>query len=181
MNNKKTLATFLAVALLGSLGQLAQAGSINGTIAIEGGADLDSNNLNVATRVDAWVSPEVTSVSGDFDTFVNPADAVTMTAPWTFSAGKTALWSVGGFTFDLTTSSIVFQGAGFLLVEGTGTASGNGFDATDGMFRFSTQEPDAKGIFSFSASVGTLPDGGMTVMLLGMAFLAITVAKRRFA
>ena len=42
-----------------------------------------------------------------------------MTAPWTFGSGRTALWSVGGFTFDLTTSIITQQGNGLLAVSGT--------------------------------------------------------------
>ena len=136
-----------------------QADQISGAITISGGADLDSNNLNIATRVDAWIEPSVRSVSGDFDTFVNPLDSVAMTAPWVFNSGLPALWSVGGFTFDLLTSAIVFQDSGFLVVQGNGLAHGNGFEPTEGRFTFTTQEPDALGIFSFSASVSNEPDG----------------------
>ena len=54
---------------------------------------------------------------------------MTMAAPWNFNSGPLAgLWSVGGFTFNLTASSIVMQGNGFLTVSGTGTITGNGFD-----------------------------------------------------
>ena len=80
-----------------------------------------------------------------------------MTAPWTFGSGQPALWSVGGFTFDLTTSTITHQGNGFLTVSGTGTISGNGFTATPGTWRFSTQNPSANGVFSFSASTTATP------------------------
>ena len=83
---------------------------------------------------------------------------VTMAAPWNFSSGPLpALWSVGGFTFDLTASSIVPQGNGFLNVSGTGTITGNGFDPTPGSWRFSTQNPPANGVFSFSASTTASP------------------------
>jgi hypothetical protein len=77
-----------------------------------------------------------------------------MTAPWSFNSGlHPALWSVGGFTFDLTASNIVTpQGNGFLNVSGTGTITGNGFNATPGNWKFSTQNPPANGVFSFSAS-----------------------------
>ena len=84
---------------------------------------------------------------------VNVGDTVAMTAPWNFNSGLLpALWSVGNFTFDLTASSIVQQGNGFLSVSGTGTITGNGFDPTPGSWRFTTQNPPANGVFSFSAS-----------------------------
>ena len=37
------------------------------------------------------------------------------------------LWSVGGFTFNLIASTILFQEDGFLFVSGTGTITGNGY------------------------------------------------------
>lgn len=177
--NKKLILMLAAGALLVGAQQL-QAASINGTIAIEGGADLDSNNLNIATRVDNWILPNVTSVSGDFTSTVSAGDAVAMSDPWTFTSGQAALWTVGGFTFDLVTSTIVQQSSGFLLVTGQGSASGNGFDPTTGTFRFSTQEPDAVGIFSFSASVG-VPDGGATAMLLGLGVLGMATLRRKLS
>jgi hypothetical protein len=75
-----------------------------------------------------------------------------MNQPWTFGSGLPALWSVGGFTYNLTTSTITQQGNGFLSVSGTGTISGNNFAPTPGTWRFSTQNPAANGVFSFSAS-----------------------------
>ena len=74
-------------------------------------------------------------------------------APWTFTSGLANLWSVGGFTFNLTTSSIIQQGNGFLAVSGTGTITGNGYTDTPGTWKFSTQNPPANGVFSFSASI----------------------------
>ena len=178
---KNRIALVAAACAVALAVQQAGAAPIVGTIAIEGGADLDSNDLGTATKVEAWDTPEVTSVSGDFDTFVDPEMAVSMTAPWTFTSGLASLWSVGGYTFDLTTSSITFQNSSFLLVEGTGTASGHGFDDTIGTFRFSTQEPDAMGVFSFSASVGTVPEGGTTAMLLGLGFLGLGAIRRKLS
>lgn len=137
----------------------ARADQINGAITISGGAVMDSNVLNTATRVDEWINPSIRSVSGDFDTFIDPLDAASMTAPWHFNAGLPALWSVGGFTFDLLSSAVVFQDSGFLVVQGPGVAYGNGFEPTEGIFTFTTQEPDALGVFSFSASVSNEPKG----------------------
>ena len=135
-----------------------QAAPITGSISVRGGATLDTLNVNTATKVTGWQNAAVVSRSGDFATFVNVGASVTMTAPWNFNSGPLpALWNVGGFTFDLTSSSIVTQGGGFLSVAGTGTISGNGFANTPGSWRFSTQNPPANGVFSFSASTTANP------------------------
>ena len=154
---KRTL--FAAVALLGA-GITLEAAPMTGSITIKGGAHLNTNSVNTATRVTSWLNgnnlpPTVVSRSGDFATYVSVGAAVTMTAPWNFNSplGLPALWSVDGFQFDLTTSSIVLPRVNnFLNVTGTGTISGHGFNATPGSWRFSTQNPPANNVFSFSAS-----------------------------
>jgi hypothetical protein len=96
-----------------------------------------------------------------------------------------ALWSVGGFTFDLTSSSIVYQGgnpAG-VLVDGIGTVSGNGLTPETMTWSFSTSDPGALGVdslvFSFQAASGTVPDGGTTAMLLGVGVLGLGLLKKQ--
>jgi hypothetical protein len=159
MNMDKTIkrTLFAAVALLGA-GVTLEAGPITGSISIKGGAELNTGSVNTATRVTGWLNgagalPTVVSRSGSF-TSVSVGATVTMNAPWIFnpSSALPALWSVGGFTFNLASSSIAQQGNGFLAVSGTGTISGNGFAPTTGSWRFSTQNPAANGVFSFSAS-----------------------------
>ena len=157
MNMDKTIkrTLFAAVALLGA-GVTLEAAPITGTITIKGGAEVDSASVNTATKITGWLNgsgakPTVASRSGSF-TAVSVGAPVTMAAPWNFGSGLAGLWSVGGFTFNLTASTIAKQGNGFLAVSGTGTITGNGFDPTPGSWRFSTQNPPAKGVFSFSAS-----------------------------
>ena len=132
---------------------------ITGSISIKGGAHLNSTSVNTATQVTSWLNganlpPTVVSRSGDFAQYVTVGDQVTpMATPWNFNSGPLAgLWNVDGFTFNLTMSSIVMQANGFLNVRGTGTITGNGFTATPGSWKFSTQNPPANGVFSFSAS-----------------------------
>ena len=164
MNIDKTIkrALFAAVALLGAAVTL-EAAPITGTITIRGGAELNTVSVNTATRVTGWLNgngaaPTVVSRSGAFTAFVNAGDSVTMAAPWNFNSGPLpALWSVGNFTFDLTASSIVQQGNGFLSVSGTGTITRTGFAPTPGTWRFSTQNPPANSVFSFSASTTASP------------------------
>ena len=157
---KRTL--FAAVALLGANVTL-EAAPITGNITIRGGAELDTGSVNTATKVTGWLNqngaaPTVVSRSGAFATYVPVGASVTMTAPWNLNSGALpALWSVGGFTFDLTTSTIVLQGNGFLSVSGTGTITGHGFNNTPGSWRFSTQDPPSNGVFSFSGSTTASP------------------------
>jgi hypothetical protein len=163
MNIDKTIkqTLFAAIALLGA-GVTLEAAPINGTITFRGGAELNSGSVNTATRVTGWLNgsggpPTVVSRSGSF-TSVPVGASVAMTAPWIFGSGQPALWSVGGFTFNLTTSTITHQGNdGLLAVSGTGTITGHGFNATPGSWRFSTQNPPANNVFSFSASTTATP------------------------
>jgi hypothetical protein len=179
INMKKLI---LALALLGMTAHLG-AVQITGSLTIAGGATLDGP-LATANQVSTWVNPEVESRSGSFVAFTAVGQSVTMTQPWVFdpSGPQAALWSVGGFTFNLASSSIALQDANFLIVSGLGTIVGNSFDPTPGVWRFSTQAPDAQGVFSFSASTAanpSVPDGGSSVALLGLAIAAIAVVRRK--
>jgi hypothetical protein len=124
--------------------------------------------------------PTVSSASGHFAWFVGVGDTATFSAPWSFTSGLAMLWTVDGFTFDLIASSIVFQGGGFLSVSGTGTITGHGFTPTTGSWFFSAQDDPADGVFSFSGGTqGSVPDGGATVALLGLALAGIEGIRRK--
>ena len=103
-----------------------------------------------------WSTANSCYRSGSFATYVTVGANVTMAAPWVFGSGLNNLWGVGGFTYNLTTSTINLQANGFLGVSGTGTISGTGFTPTGGTWSFTTQNPRANGIFSFSASTQRL-------------------------
>jgi hypothetical protein len=126
------------------------------------------------------------SRDGSFAPFVAVGAAATFTPlQWNFNSGPvTAFWSVGGFTFNLTASSIFSQG-GFpagVVVNGSGIISGNGFDPTPGTWSFSTQDPSAgtPPVFSFSAATGAIvPDSGTTVALLGLALVGVGFLRRK--
>ena len=180
--SSKTLLVFFALGLISCAFcvQQAQADS-NNVITIAGGAELNSGSVNTATQVTGWLDenmalPTVESVSGFFATFVSTGQSVSMPNSWTFGAGQSALWSVGGFTFNLIASNIVYQANGFLAVSGSGTIIGNG-RTTQGSWMFSAQDDPSNGVFSFSAS--TVPDGGMTVALLGLSLAGIEGIRRK--
>jgi len=162
----------------------ADAVMIKGAITFAGGAVFDTDSLATATRVNVFSDVAVMSRDGDFTSFVGVGDTVTMATPWIFSSSTPTpnLWSVDGFSYDLASSTVVLQNADFLLITGTGTIFGNGFDPTPGTWSFTSQSPSANGVFSFSAAGNfTAADGGITIALLGISLIALEVVRRRFA
>ena len=181
MKNKssKTILVFFALGLISCAFcvQQAQADS-NNVITIAGGAELNSGSVNTATQVTSWVNTTVQSASGSFAGLAGSPAA--FTPSWFFNSGAiSAFWTVGGFTFNLIASSIVSQGADFLLVSGTGIITGNGFDATRGNWLFSIQDAPAGLVFSWSGGSAATPDGGTTVALLGLALAGIEGIRRK--
>ncbi|HEY1663741.1 MAG TPA: VPDSG-CTERM sorting domain-containing protein [Verrucomicrobiae bacterium] len=189
MKNKWITIAAVAVAVF-CLEGVASAVPISGDITFAGGVELNTSSAGTATEVTGWTgagglgSPVVISADGSFSG-ITPGAAATFTAPWFFNSGAVAsLWSVDGFTFNLTSSSIVFQGghpAG-VLVDGTGTITGAGFTATPMDWSFSVSDPSASttfgSIFSFQAANGSVPDGGTTAMLLGVGVLGLGILRK---
>jgi VPDSG-CTERM motif len=180
----------IATAVCGTVG-VAQAVPISGDITFAGGVDLDSSSAGTATEVLSWTGPGGTGlpiVISDQGSFsgIAPGTEVTFASPWFFDSGAVAsFWTVGGFTFDLSSSHVVFQGgnpAG-VLVDGIGTVSGDGLDSSTMSWSFSTSDPGAAGvdslIFSFQAASGTVPDGGTSAMLLGLGVLGLGLLKKQ--
>ena len=181
----KSILAALAAGFVAMTCQHAQGAMLTGAISFSGGAKFDTASLATAMKITTFKNVKVEDEDGDFSAFVSDNDAVTMAANYIFnpSTKTDALWKVGGFTFDLASSTIKFQDAGAIFITGKGTITGNGFDATPGGWSFSTQGPSANGTFSFSASgssPGTVPDGGATVALLGLGLAGIEIIRRKF-
>ncbi len=187
----KTLLSTASILLLALTLGTASAAPINGAITFSGGAVLDNASINTATSVVSWVDPLVSSRDGDFIGLVDVGEDVALVAPWTFTSGAVNnFWSVGGFSFDLTSSSIFLKTANNLIVNGTGFIDGNGFTSTAGSWSLSSQAPPAGQIingvttqvFSFSAAAATsVPDGGTTAVLLGASLIGLGILSRRRA
>ena len=190
-NLTKTILAVLAIGFISCalFSQQAQATAIQGNINFAGAVQFDTNSLATATQVTTWFdilnNAGFTSVApggtGDFG--IAPGTQATMAQPWIFnpSTPTPGLWSVGGFTFDLLTSTVVTQNAQFLSISGTGIVSGNGFDPTNMEWNFSSQNAGGgpRTLFSFSANGVVVPDGGSAVALLGLALTGIEVLRRK--
>ena len=175
------VASAAGVGLLSS----AQAVPITGMLNIGGTATFDTNSLataHSATFSDALV---LGGNSGDFAGFAVGTPVVMASYTFDPSTITNGLWSVNGFTFNLTASLVQLpRSATFLSITGTGTITGPpGFDPTPGMWAFTSQNAGGRphSTFSFSANTTALPDGGMTMALLGTGLMGLAAFRAKFA
>ena len=189
--SSKTILVFFALGLIGCAlcVQQAQAISITGSITFAGGVELNTNSAGTASMVAGWLDeggnmPTVVSASGSFASLVG--QTAVFAFPWSFNTNTPilAFWVVDGFTFNLISSQIFFQGDGFVNVTGTGTIQGPpGYGGPHNMsWSFSTQDPGGGPgglVFSFSSGGQALPDSGATVALLGLSLAGIEVMRRK--
>jgi hypothetical protein len=141
-----------------------------------------SASLGAATGL-AFLNPAgVLFASGDFGTFVTPfVTPATFIPSFQFNPLSPSpvdpLWSAGGFSFSMSAVQITHQDNAQLNLLGTGWISGNGFDTTYGTWNF---QGGGSGYLTFRASSTPgqydvrVPDGGNTLMLLGVAILGVT-------
>jgi hypothetical protein len=187
-NLLKTIVAVVATGLLsgGFFCQEAQAVSITGYINFAGAVRYNTNSLLTATKVTQWKNSTVlgAATTGDFAAFTFNAEHVTMASTWIFNPSTVtpALWRVGGFTFNLASSTIVSRTAFFLNITGTGTVSGNGFTPTPGQWSFTTTDSNGhtRSTFGFQSQTNAVPDGGATAALLGLALAGVEVLRRKF-
>ncbi len=186
--SKIVLAIVAAVAAAGFACEQAQATQITGLLNIGGTATFNTTSLGTATSVTSF--DNVTVGGGNTGAFssIGMGTSVAMASPYIFSpsTGTPTLWSVGGFTFDLQSSSVELQNKKFLVISGSGTIFGSGFDATPGVWAFTSQNAGGHphATFTFSANVEgvpNVPDSGMTVALLGAGLVGIAAFRAKFA
>src|SRR5207249_5686588 len=191
-NNRKPMKLYkillAIVATAASFGLLssAQATPITGMLNIWGTATFDTTSL--ATAHSATFT-DVIVLGGNTGTFAGFAVGTPVVmASYTFdpSTITNGLWSVNGFTFNLTSSVVQTpRSATFLSVSGTGIITGPaGFDATPGVWAFTSQNAGGHphDTFSFSANTegGAVPDGGMTLALLGAGLMGLAAFRAKF-
>jgi len=188
MKNIMKIAGAAVVAV--ALTQSVQATLVQGNIGFGGTVTYDTSSAATASAVTSWINPIVSADSGAFTSIAIGTHATFTTMTWDFLTtppGITSFWTVGGFTFQLLSSSILSHGGtpgvnGFVVVDGTGTVTGNGYAATTLSWSFTSQDPIAgtdPDQWTFSASANSVPDGGATVMLLGLALSGAALLKKK--
>jgi hypothetical protein len=178
----------IALALCGraSADPITGAISFNGLVQLYNSSNGATSTVNDAVGVSSWLLPEVGDADGVLGLFATSGDTVTFHAPWAFNTTSEILnfWTVGGFTFTLRDSSVGTSGPGSLSVSGVGSIAGNGYDATEGTWNFTTQDPSVgrQASFSFSAASGAepnVPEGGTTALLVGLSLLGLRMIRNR--
>ena len=183
-NMKNKLITIAGAAILTlALAQTVQAIPVTGGIGFTGRATFDTSSAGTATEVTSWINPKVNGTSGSF-TSVADGTSVGFNPTWFFnSASISPFWIVGGFTYNLTASSITIQSSGAVLVNGIGTVNGNSYDSTPMSWSFTSQDPAVGSnpdSWTFSASTSALvPDGGTTLTLLGIALSGVALLRKK--
>lgn len=188
MNQTSIVATALAAIALGSGAQAASfIGAINfssdagGGVVLRDVSGMVTTNILDATGIQSWLLPQVDVRSGSFIS-VPEGELVSMPLPWIFapSTPLSPLWSIAGpdnFAFHLASATVELQTT-FLLISGTGTLTGTGFDNTPASWFFSTQGPATEGKFSWSSSTTAIPEFG-TPALFSATLLGACLLRRR--
>jgi hypothetical protein len=186
----KNITKIIAVAAVAvAISQSAKATAISGTIGFSGAAQLNGNSVTDSSEVLSWGNNNVTITSG---AFTGVSGGVTFgTVPWLFTSAESGFWSVGGFTFNLTSSTVtspVFNPiSGYysltIYLAGTVVSSNPSYSATAFAGTISIQDPSANnnGLFNYSESMSfsSVPDGGTTALLLGSALSGLALIRRK--
>jgi hypothetical protein len=175
--------------------QAAPMGTITGGISMSGTYTVTGGNLGAAT---SFATFSLATIAGaPTGSYAGLAGDLVALTPFTFGSGTgprpisvTPLWLTtpgsASYSFDLTSLSVNTHTGSVLDMSGAGTLhiptdiNGNSWTDTPGDWVFTANS--LGGTFSFSASNGALmPDGGMTVMLLGAALSGLALIRRKLA
>jgi len=169
MKNFKT-GLLIAVTLAVTNICVVRGGLITGSVIFGGTAMLNTSSASTATAVTSW-NATVSSVSGSFTNIASGTPITFGTANWNFNTNNPAtnFCSVGGFKFELLSSTITYQsgppGIGVVFVSGTGVVSGNSYTPTTFAWSFHTQDPSSGGYFSFGGSLSSQNSNGQPVLV----------------
>jgi hypothetical protein len=147
-------------------------------IPISGSIGYGGNWARSGNTIDFLGTPTVETVSGDLASFIS-LNNMTAFNDLTFNpfVSPHNLWSLGGFSFALQTVNTVFDnGKQFIILQGTGLLSGNGFSNTLTDWDLSTNK------LTFSTSNVTQEvsvSEPTSMMLLSIGMLGLVGVQRK--
>ena len=183
---KRSLSVLYAIFAGLFLSTTANAALIDGTIELAGAwtpvesDGVTGTTIDLATGIDfSGDQSVVVASSGDLSMGLYTLATMTDFQFNPLSPNPVDVWSVGGFTFSMDSVSIDTQDATALVLTGSGTISGAGFDDTSGTWAFSGQT--ASNItFSWSSSNNTIVPIPSAVWLFATGLVGLVgVARRR--
>jgi hypothetical protein len=182
---KTLMAGLAAMVIAGGFALSAQAVPITGILNIAGTANFNTSSLTTASSATFADVLVLGGNSGTFAGFLVGTPVVMASYTFDPSTITNGLWSVNGFTFNLLSSTVETRSATSLAVNGTGIITGPpGFDPTPGVWAFTSQNAGGHphDTFSFSANTegGAVPDGGMTLALLGAGLMGLAAFRAKF-
>lgn len=187
---KKILMLVAAAVVSMTLVQNASAVAISGKVDMVGTLNLNTTSLATASTVTSFGPAAVIPTPNG--AFIGTAGSAVTFTPFSWNPQSTPvipLWSFvsGGwtYTFDLNNISFVFQNASFVNLAGEGilniTGLGSPYTPTQGKWTFTITSAgsDPNFRFGFVSSTAAVPDGGMTVALLGLALVGVEGLRRK--
>jgi len=165
---------------------------ISGSILFKGDTmTVDNSDLALAKAITGF--SKATLLGGVGSYALSPADVgLGSWTPFTFSPSLSPnplnpLWTftlAGGktYSFAATSVTIVKQDSGFLNLMGTGVAHIDGLEDTAGNWLLNTEGGRVLFAYNGGAVIGAaagVPDGGVTVTLLGMAIGGLAFLRKK--
>ena len=155
---------------------------ISGSLHFGGTAHLDATSVDTATKVVNWGAVNlVDTATGSFSGLTG--HSVNVNAPWTFySAYYENFWNISGFQMNLSSSTVFDNYGGVMTVFLAGTVFGNSYDPTGFVGWVKIFDPAAPGgDFKYTESLDfvSTPDGGTTILLLGLTLSGLALLRRK--
>lgn len=155
---------------------------ITGSIAFGGTVQLDGSTVSDSSHVNGWGAVnKVNSALGSFAGL--NGQSVNLSGPWSFYSGASYdFWNIGGFQFNLSSSSVFDDFNGVLTIVFMGNVTGNNYDPTAFTGKVKITNPaNPNGAFTYTESLDfvTVPDGGTTVLLLGAVLAGLALIRRK--
>ncbi len=139
-----------------------------------------TSNLSDATTITPTTAL-VFGATGDFGAITSGTAA--SHSPFTFDPITTpvlGLWSVGGFTFDLTSMILLNQSAITVGLKGAGVMKSAGFEDTDFTWVFTANQ--AGTTLTFSSGNANVPAPGIALLMaFGLAGIGVASKARKSA